>query len=84
MTDAKFIKIGFGNLVSINRIVAVVGPESSPVKRLIQDARDRDMLIDATSGRKTRSVLIMDSEHIILASITVEELDETMREEGQS
>jgi regulator of extracellular matrix RemA (YlzA/DUF370 family) len=84
MTDAKFIKIGFGNLVSINRIVAVVGPESSPVKRLIQDARDRDMLIDATSGRKTRSVLIMDSEHIILSAITVEELDETMREEGQS
>ncbi|MDD2374607.1 MAG: DUF370 domain-containing protein [Eubacteriales bacterium] len=84
MTDAKFIKIGFGNLVSINRIVAVVGPESSPVKRLIQDARDRDMLIDATSGRKTRSVLIMDSEHIILSAITVEELDEAMREEGQS
>ena len=84
MTDAKFIKIGFGNLVSINRIVAVVGPESSPVKRLIQDARDRDMLIDATSGRKTRSVLIMDSEHIILSAITVEELDETMSEEGQS
>ncbi len=83
MTDSTFLKIGFGNLISVRRIVALVGPESSPVKRLIQDARDRGMLIDATSGRKTRAVFVMDSEHLILSALTVEELEAALQEEDQ-
>ncbi len=70
----KFIQIGFGNMVSAERIIAVVGPESSPVKRLVQDSRDRGTLIDASSGRKTRSVILMDSDHIILSALPAEEL----------
>lgn len=75
----KFIKIGFGNMVSSERIIAVAIPESSPVKRLVQDARDRGTLIDASSGRKTKSVIIMDSDHVILASCTPEDLEKEMR-----
>ena len=74
MEKASFIKIGFGNLVSASRIIAVVSPESSPVKRLIQESRDRGSLIDATSGRKTRAVLVMDSDHLVLSAMAVEEL----------
>ena len=70
----KLVQIGFGNMVSSDRIIAVVGPDASPVKRLIQDARDRGTLIDATSGRRTRSVILMDSDHLILSSLTNEEL----------
>ena len=77
----KFIKIGFGNLVSSERIIAVVGPDSSPVKRLIQDAKDRGTLIDASSGRKTRSVLLMDSDHLVLSSLSAEELEKEMTED---
>lgn len=77
----KFVKIGFGNLVSSERIIAVVGPDSSPVKRLIQDARDRGTLIDASSGRKTKSVLLMDSDHLVLSSLPPEELEKEMTEE---
>lgn len=80
MKNPSFLKIGFGNLVSANRLIALVGPESSPVRRLVQDARDRGVLIDATSGRKTRSVLIMDSEHLILSALTVEELELALQE----
>jgi regulator of extracellular matrix RemA (YlzA/DUF370 family) len=74
MEQAMFIKIGFGNLVSASRIIAVVSPDSSPVKRLIQESRDRGSLIDATSGRKTRAVLVMDSDHLVLSALPVEEL----------
>ena len=77
----KLIKIGFGNLVSAQRIIAVVRPDSSPVKRLIQDARDRCTLIDASSGRKTRSVLLMDSDHLVLSSLPTEEIEKEMTEE---
>ncbi len=77
----KFLKIGFGNLVSAQRIIAVVGPDSSPVKRLIQDARDRGTLIDASSGRKTRSVLLMDSDHLVLSAVPTEEIEKEMLEE---
>ncbi|NCU26277.1 DUF370 domain-containing protein, partial [Candidatus Nomurabacteria bacterium] len=63
----KFIQIGFGNMVSAERIIAIVGPESSPVRRLIQDSRDRGTLIDASSGRKTKSVILMDSDHLVLS-----------------
>lgn len=74
MEKTSFIKIGFGNLVSASRIIAVVSPESSPVKRLIQESRDRGSLIDATSGRKTRAVLVMDSDNLVLSALSVEEL----------
>lgn len=65
----RLINIGFGNIVSANRLVAIVSPESAPIKRIIQDARDRGMLIDATYGRRTRAVIIMDSDHIILSAV---------------
>ncbi len=64
----KLINIGYGNVVLANRIVAIVSPESAPIKRIIQDARDRGSLIDATYGRRTRAVIITDSDHIILSS----------------
>lgn len=68
----KLINIGFGNMVSANRLVAIVSPESAPIKRIIQDAKERGTLIDATYGRRTRAVLVMDSEHVILSSIQPE------------
>lgn len=68
----KLINIGFGNIVFANRLIAIVSPESAPVKRLIQDARDRGMLIDATYGRRTRAVLITDSDHVILSAVQPE------------
>lgn len=68
----RLINIGFGNMVSAERIVALVSPDSAPVKRLIQDTRDTGMLIDVTCGRRTRSVIITDSEHIILSAIQPE------------
>ena len=70
----QFINIGFGNLVSAQRLIAVVSPDSAPVKRLVQESRDRGMLIDATYGRKTASVLIMDSDHVVLSAIAAEKL----------
>ncbi len=70
--EIKLINIGFGNIVSAARIVAIVSPESAPIKRTIADARERGHLIDATYGRKTRAVIIMDSEHIILSAIQPE------------
>lgn len=68
----KFINIGFGNIVSSSRLIAAVSPESAPIKRIIQDARDNGKLVDATYGRKTRAVIIMDSEHVILSSVQPE------------
>jgi len=68
----KLINIGFGNVVSSNRMIAIISPESAPVKRLIQEAREEGLLIDATYGRKTRGVIIMDSKHIILSAIQPE------------
>ena len=68
----QLINIGFGNIVSANRIVAIVSPESAPIKRIVQDARDRGMLIDATYGRRTRAVIIADSDHVILSAVQPE------------
>ncbi len=68
----KLLNIGFGNIVSANRIISIVSPESAPIKRIIQDARDRATLIDATYGRRTRAVIIMDSEHVILSAVQPE------------
>ena len=68
----KLINIGFGNLVSASRLIAIVSPESAPIKRMIQEARDRGVLIDATYGRRTRAVIIMDTDHVILSAILPE------------
>ena len=68
----KLISIGFGNLVSADRIVSIVSPESAPIKRIIQDARDKGSLIDATYGRRTRAVIITDSDHVILSAVQPE------------
>jgi regulator of extracellular matrix RemA (YlzA/DUF370 family) len=68
----QLINIGFGNMVSANRIITVISPESAPVKRVISEARDKGLLIDATYGRKTRAVIITDSSHVILSAIQPE------------
>ena len=68
----KFINIGFGNMVASDRIITIVSPDSAPVKRLIQDAKDTGRVIDVSCGRRTRSVIITDSEHVILSSIQSE------------
>ena len=65
----KLINIGFGNMVSASRLIAIVSPESAPIKRMVQEARDRGTLIDATYGRRTRSVLIMDNDHLVLSAL---------------
>ena len=77
----KFINIGFGNMVSASRLVAIVSPESAPIKRIIQDARDRGMLIDATHGRRTRAVIITDSDHIVLTYLQCETVANRLNEE---
>lgn len=68
----KFINIGFGNMVSASRIVAIAGPDSAPIKRLVQDAKDDNRVIDVSCGRRTRAVIITDSEHVILSAIQAE------------
>ena len=68
----KLINIGFGNMVQASKLVAIVSPESAPIKLIIQDARDRGSLIDATYGRRTRAVIVMDSDHVILSAIQPE------------
>lgn len=70
--NIKLINIGFGNIVSANRIIAIVSPESAPIKRIIGEARDRGMLVDATYGRRTRAVIITDSGHVILSAVQPE------------
>ena len=77
----KLINIGFGNMVSANRLVAIVSPESAPIKRIIQDAKDRGTLIDATYGRRTRAVLVTDSDHVILSAVQPETVANRMVDE---
>lgn len=72
MDSLKLINIGFGSLVSASRVLAIVAPESAPIKRIIQDTRERGQLVDATFGRRTRAVIIMDSGHVILSAIQPE------------
>ncbi len=84
----KLINIGFGNMVAAGRLVAIVSPESAPIKRIIQDAKERGTLIDATYGRRTRAVLVMDSEHVILSSVQPETvagrmLSEEVEDDGE-
>jgi regulator of extracellular matrix RemA (YlzA/DUF370 family) len=70
--DPHLINIGFGNILAANRIVAIISPDSAPVKRIIQEARERGSLIDATYGRRTRAVVITDSGHIVLSAVQPE------------
>ena len=70
----QLVNIGFGSLISAERLIAVVSPDSAPVKRLVKEARDRGMLIDATFGRKTASVFIMDSDHVVLSALSTEKM----------
>ena len=70
----KLINIGFGSLVAADRMLSVLAPDSAPIKRVIQEARDRGMLIDASYGRKTKSVLLMDTDHVILSALTPEQV----------
>ena len=70
----QLINIGFGNMVSSARVIAIVSPESAPIKRIIQEAKDKGTLIDATYGRRTRAVLIMDSDHVVLSAIAADKL----------
>lgn len=77
----KLINIGFGNMVSANRLVAIVSPESAPIKRIIQDAKERGTLIDATYGRRTRAVIITDSDHVILSAVQPETVANRVNDE---
>ena len=83
----KLINVGFGSLVSAGRRVAVVSPESAPIKRMTQEARDRGILIDATYGRRTKAVLIMDNDHLVLSALSPEaiagRLEGEERESGE-
>lgn len=72
MDNIKFINIGYGNLVAANRVIAIISPESAPIKRIVQDAKEKGNVIDATYGRKTRGVIIMDSGHVVLSSMMPE------------
>ena len=80
----KFINIGFGNMVASDRIITIVSPDSAPVKRLIQDAKDTGRVIDVSCGRRTRSVIITDSEHVILSAIQAETIANRLGDGSES
>ena len=79
----KLVNIGFGNLIYANRVIAMVSPESAPIKRIITEAREKGTLIDASFGRKTKTVLVMDSGHVILSGIQPETVGARMSAEGE-
>ena len=79
----KLLNIGFGNMVNADRIIGIVSPDSAPVKRLVKEARERGMLIDASYGRSTRAVLIMDSDHVVLSGIPLESITGRAAEESE-
>jgi extracellular matrix regulatory protein A len=79
----KLINIGFGNIVSANRIISIVSPDSAPIKRIVQEARDRGVLIDATYGRRTRAVIITDSDHVILSAVQPETVAHRLQSKDQ-
>ena len=80
----KLINIGFGNMVSTSRIVAIVSPESAPIKRIVQEARERGRCIDATYGRRTRAVIVTDSDHVILSAIQPETVANRLYDRGET
>jgi len=77
----KLINIGFGSMIAARRVLAMVEPDSAPIKRVVQEARDRGMLIDASYGRKTQAVILMDTDHVILSALTPEVLSQRWNEE---
>lgn len=79
----QLINIGFGNIVSANRIIAIVSPESAPIKRIVQEAKESGNAVDATCGRRTRAVLIMDSGHVILSAVQPETVAGRLDKEGE-
>ena len=79
----KLVNIGFGNLINAQRVIAMVAPGSAPIKRIIQEAKDKGTLIDATFGRKTKTVLVMDSGHVVLSGIVPESVGARMTAEGE-
>lgn len=78
----KLVNIGFGNMINASRVIAIVSPESAPIKRMILDSKEKGMLIDATHGRKTRAVIIADSDHIILSYLQAEKLGERFNDDA--
>ncbi len=80
----KLINIGFGSMVAAGRVLAMVSPDSAPIKRTVQEARDRGMLIDASYGRKTKAVILMDTDHVILSALTPEILSQRWQEEKET
>ena len=79
----KLINIGFGSLIAAKRVLAIVDPDSAPIKRVVQEARDRGMLIDASYGRKTQAVVLMDTDHVILSALTPETLEQRWAEKQE-
>lgn len=80
----KFLNIGFGNMVSVDRIVAIASPDSEPIKRLVRDAKDDGRVIDVSCGRRTRAVIITDSEHVILSAIQTETITNRLASDDES
>ena len=79
----KLINIGFGSLIAANRVLAMVDPDSAPIKRVVQEAKERGMLVDASYGRKTQAVILMDTDHVILSALTPETLNTRWTEKAQ-
>lgn len=75
----ELLDIGFGNMIAVNRLIAIVSPESAPIKRVISDAKDKGTLINATYGRKTKGVIVMDSDHVILSAVSYKNLSERLK-----
>ena len=80
----KLINIGFGNMVSAGRLIAIVSPESAPIKRMVQEARERGALVDASYGRRTRAVLLMDNDHLVLSALQPETIAGRIEEDGRA
>ena len=80
----KLINIGFGSLLAADRILSVLDPDSAPIKRVVQEARDRSMLVDASYGRKTMSVILMDTDHVILSALTPEALSQRLADKEET
>ncbi len=80
----KFISIGYGNIVAADRVVALVSPDSAPIKRLVQDAREEGRVIDVSCGRRTRAVIITDSDHVILSAVQAETIANRLDSEGST
>ena len=80
----KLINIGFGSMVAANRVLSILEPDSAPIKRIVQEARDRGMLIDASYGRATKTVILMDTDHVILSSLTTDVLSERWKDKQEN